>query len=107
MKEKPSTLEQLEELVKEHKIKSLKLSKSSFAKHYVTNMCDSFISLINQLKESEKEQSRIDWKDGYIHCVLDFGEFLGNERDCCFPNKQESEIIDKLSFEFIEIKNKK
>jgi hypothetical protein len=101
MENKFSTLNALEELVKEHKNKSLGLLQSKFSKHYISTTCDDILEMINQLKDTEKEKSRIDWKAGYIECVINWGEFFGNERKDCFPNDKELEVIDRLSHNFI------
>ena len=62
------------------------------------------MQIINELKDSEKEQSRIDWKAGYIDCTINLGEFFGNERYESFPNDEELAVIDRLSNNFINNK---
>ena len=105
MGNKFSTLNALEELVKEHKNKLLGVSLSKFSKHYVSTTCDGIMQIIDKLKDAEIEQSRLDWKAGYIECCLDCAEFFGNKRDKSYPTESEMETIEKLSHDFI--KNRK
>jgi hypothetical protein len=106
MEKKPTTLESLQERIKLRKIELLKLCSSKFSKHYVSQTCDSIFDLINELKDVEKEQSRLDWKAGYNECVLDTGEAFGNDRLDCFPNDEEMKVIDEKSLDFINRKFK-
>jgi hypothetical protein len=102
MENKLSTLNVLQGLIKDHKKKSLGLLQSKFSKHYISTTCDDILQMIEELKEVEKEQSRKDWKAGYIECTINLGEFFGNERVDSFPNDNELEIIERLSHHFID-----
>lgn len=106
MQEKTFTIKSLKDRIKERKIELLKLCSSKFSKHYVSQTCDSILDLINELKDAEKEQSRLDWKAGYNECVLDTGEAFGNDRLDCFPNNEEMEVINEKSFDFVKRKFK-
>jgi hypothetical protein len=64
-----------------------------------------WLQIIDKLKDAEIEQSRLDWKAGYIECCLDCAEFFGNKRDKSYPTESEMETIEKLSHDFI--KNRK
>jgi hypothetical protein len=66
--------------------------------------CDVILKMIEGLKDAEKEQSRLDWKAGYIDCCLDCAEFFGNDRNESYPTESEMEEIDEDSFEFIKSK---
>jgi hypothetical protein len=101
MENKLTTLNVLEQLVIEHKINSLQLLIGESSKRYTTIHCDIILKMIEELKDKEKEQSRIDWKAGYIECVINWGEFFGNDRVESFPKDDELEIIDRLSHQFI------
>jgi len=101
MENKLTTLNVLEQLVIEHKINSLQLLIGESSKRYTTIHCDIILKMIEGLKDAEKEQSRIDWKAGYIECVINWGEFFGNEREDSFPNDDELAVIDRLSHNFI------
>ena len=105
MENKLTTLNALEELIKEHKKKLLGVSLSKFSKHYVSTTCDGIMQIIEGLKDVEVEQSRLDWKAGYIECFLDCAEFFGNNRDKSYPTESEMKTIEKLSHDFI--KNRK
>jgi hypothetical protein len=104
MENKLITLNALEELVKEHQNKLFDSCLTQFSYDYISNTCDDILKMINELKDSEKEQARLDWKDGYIECCLDCADFFGNERDESYPTESEMEEIDKSSFEFIKRK---
>lgn len=97
-----STLNILEGLIKDHKIKSLQLLIGESSKRITSTNCDIILQMIEGLKETEKEQSRLDWKAGYIHCCLDVAEFFGNDRNESYPTDSEMEEIDQDSFEFIK-----
>lgn len=99
---KLSTLNVLQDLIKDHKKKSLSLLQSDFQKKNTIANCDIILQMIEELKEAEKEQSRIDWKAGYIECVINWGEFFGNERVDSFPSDSELQNIEKLSHHFIK-----
>ena len=101
MGDKFSTLNSLKELVKEHKTKSLQLLIGECSKRYTTLHCDIILNMIEGLKDAEKEQSRLDWKAGYIECYIDCAEFFGNERDKSYPTESEMETIESLSYDFI------
>lgn len=101
-----STLNVLKELIEEHKKTSLQLLIGESSKRYTTLHCDIILNMIEGLKDAEKEQSRLDWKAGYIHCCLDCAEFFGNDRNESYPTNSEMEEIDEHSFEFIKEKNK-
>jgi len=101
-----STLNMLKELIEEHKTKSLQLLIGESSKRYTTLNCDIILNMVEGLKDVEKEQSRLHWKAGYIHCSLDVAEFFGNDRNESYPTDSEMEEIDENSFEFIKGKNK-
>ena len=105
--ENVSTLNMLKELIEEHKKKSLQLLIGESSKRYTTLHCDIILNMVEGLKDAEKEQSRLDWKAGYINCCLDCAEFFGNDRNESYPTESEMEEIDEDSFEFIKGKNKK
>jgi hypothetical protein len=105
MENKLTTLNVLEQLVIEHKIKSLQLLIGESSKRYTNIHCDIILKMIEGLKDAEKEQSRIDWKAGYIDCTINWGEFFGNEREDSFPTDDELKVIDKLSHNFITKNN--
>jgi hypothetical protein len=107
MDNKLTTLNALEELVREHKKKSLDLLQSQIFKNLISSNCDSILQIIDELKDTEKEQSRLDWKAGYIDCCLDCSEFFGNDRQDSFPKEIEMEVIESLSYDFVNIKNEK
>jgi hypothetical protein len=96
-----STLSMLKELIEEHKKKSLQLFIGESSKRYTTLNCDIILNMVEGLKDAEKEQSRLDWKAGYIDCCLDCAEFFGNERDESYPTESEMETIETLSYNFI------
>jgi hypothetical protein len=100
-----STLNALEGLIKIHKKKSLALLQSKATKNITASHCDIVLQMIEGLKDVEIEQSRLDWKAGYIDCCLDCAEFFGNKRDKSYPTESEMETIEKLSHDFI--KNRK
>jgi hypothetical protein len=104
MDNKLTTLNALEELVKEHKNKLLSFLESEFSINHFSSNYDSIFEKINELKDVEKEQARLDWKEGYIECCLDCADFFGNERDESYPTESEMEEIDKSSFEFVKRK---
>lgn len=95
-----STLKILEELLVDKKKQDLKLFQSKLLKYNTIAIYDSIFESINKLKDFEKEKSRTDWKNGYIECVLDYGESFGISRDESYPNKKELKIIDDLSKEY-------
>jgi hypothetical protein len=99
--ENVSTLNMLKELIEEHKKKSLQLLIGESSKRYTTLHCDIILNMVEGLKDAEKEQSRLDWKTGYIDCCLDCAEFFGNERDESYPTESEMETIESLSYNFI------
>lgn len=99
-----STLNILKELIEEHKTESLKLLIGESSRRYTTLHCDIILNMIEGLKDAEKEQSRLDWKTGYIHCCLDCAEFFGNDRNEAYPTDSEMEEIDQQSFEFMKRK---
>ena len=96
-----TTLNALEKSVREHKKKALDLSKSTISKNNILSTCNIILQMINDFKDAEKEQSRIDWKAGYIDCCLDCAEFFGNERGESYPTESEMETIESLSYDFI------
>lgn len=96
-----STLNMLKELIEEHKTESLKLLISESSKRITSANCDIILNMIEQLKEAEKEQSRLDWKTGYIDSCLDCAEFFGNNRNESYPTDSEMETIEGLSYNFI------
>jgi hypothetical protein len=96
-----STLSVLKELIEEHKKTSLQLLIGESSKRYTTLHCDIILNMVEGLKDAEKEQSRLDWKAGYIDCCLDCAEFFGNERDESYPTESEMETIETLSYNFI------
>lgn len=104
MENKLSSLNTLEELVKKQKQKSLWSLQSKFSKHHVSSICDNILKMIDELKDSEKEQSRLDWKEGYLECCLDVAEFFGNERDESHPTESEMQEIEEQSFEYVKRK---
>ena len=99
---KLSTLNVLQDLIKDHKKKSLELLVGESSKKITSTNCDIILQMIEELKEAEKEQSRLDWKAGYIECVINWGEFFGNERVDSFPSDSELENIEKFSHHFIK-----
>jgi len=99
-----STLKELEELVKSHRERRLHSLQSKFSKQHIASICDSILEMIKELKDAEKEQSRLDWKEGYLECCLDVAEFFGNKRDESLPTESEMEEIEKQSFEYINRK---
>lgn len=101
MENKYRTLKALEELVKEHKTKSLQLLICESSKRLTSANFDIILNMIEGLKDVEKEQSRLDWKAGYIDCCLDCAEFFGNERNESYPTESEMETIESLSYNFI------
>jgi len=107
MDNKLTTLNALEELVREHKKKSLDLLQSRIFKNLISSNCDSILQIIGELKDAEKEQSRLDWKAGYIDCCLDCAEFFGNDIQDSFPKETEMEVIESLSYDFVNTKNEK
>jgi hypothetical protein len=102
--ENVSTLNMLKELIEEHKKKSLQLLIGESSKRITSVNCDVILKMIEGLKDAEKEQSRLDWKAGYIDCCLDCAEFFGNDRNESYPTESEMEEIDEDSFEFIKSK---
>jgi len=102
--ENVSILNTLKELIEEHKIKSLQLLIGESSKRITSVNCDVILKMIEGLKDAEKEQSRLDWKAGYINCCLDCAEFFGNDRNESYPTESEMEEIDEDSFEFIKSK---
>jgi hypothetical protein len=102
-----TTLNALEKLVIEHKKKSLDLSKSRIVKNLISSNFNSILKIIDGLKDAEKEQSRLDWKAGYIDCCLDCAEFFGNDIQDSFPKETEMEVIESLSYDFVNKKNEK
>lgn len=66
-----------------------------------------FITLINRLKEEEIENSRIDFKEGYLKACLDMGDFFGLSKEEAYPNDSEMEEIEKHSLEYIKLKFKR
>ena len=96
----------LKELIEEHKTESLKLLISESSKRITSANCDIILNMVEELKDVEKEQSRLHWKAGYIYCCLDVAEFFGNDRNQSYPTDSEMEEIDEHSFEFIKEKNK-
>lgn len=101
MDNKLTIVDTLKLLVNEHKQKSLQLMISPFSKRLTSLHCDLILKMIDELKEAEKEQSRIYWKAGYIECTINWGEFFGNEREDSFPNVDELNVIDILSHKFV------
>jgi hypothetical protein len=99
-----STLNMLKEFIEEHKTKSLQLLISESSKRITSANCDIILNMVEELKDAEKEQSRLDWKAGYISCCLDCAEFFGNDRNESYPTESEMEEIDKSSFEFVKRK---
>ena len=99
-----TTLNALEKSVREHKKKALDLSISTFSKSYISSTCDIILKMINDFKDAEKEQSRIDWKAGYIECTINLAEFFGNKREDSFPTDEEMKTIERLSHDFINNK---
>ena len=102
--ENVSILNTLKELIEEHKTKSLQLLIGESSKRITSVNCDVILKMIEELKDAEKEQSRLDWKAGYINCCLDCAEFFGNDRNESYPTESEMEEIDEDSFEFIKSK---
>jgi|688.fasta_scaffold23427_15 hypothetical protein len=102
--ENVSILNTLKELIEEHKTKSLQLLIGESSKRITSVNCDVILKMIEGLKDAEKEQSRLDWKAGYIDCCLDCAEFFGNDRNESYPTESEMEEIDEDSFEFIKSK---
>jgi hypothetical protein len=100
-----STLSMLKELIEEHKKKSLQLLISESSKRITSANCDIILNMVEELKDIEKEKSRLDWKAGYIECTINLGEFFGNKREDSFPNDDELEVINKLSHNFITKNN--
>jgi hypothetical protein len=107
MDNKLTTLNALEELVREHKKKSLDLSKSRIVKNLISSNFNSILKIIDELKDAEKEQSRLDWKAGYVDCCLDVSEWLGNKKDDSFITEDEMEVIESLSYDYVNKKNEK
>jgi hypothetical protein len=99
-----TTLNALELLVKEHKKKSMGLYQTNITKKLISSNCDAILQMIDELKDMEKEQSRLDWKAGYLYCSLDVSEWLGNEKDDSFLTEGDMEVIEFLSFEYINNK---
>lgn len=99
-------LDKLSEMVNE-KMKSVYSVQghNDFKMVSITTL-SSFLSCINQLKQEEKENSRIDFKEGYLEAVLDYGDTFGLSKEEAFPNDDEMEIIEKKSFDFVERKFK-
>lgn len=100
MNNKLSSLERLEKLLVNKKNQDLKLFKSKLLKYNTIAIYNNIFDSINKLKEYEREKSRIDWKNGYIECVLDVGESFGNSREESYPNKKELKIIDEASYNY-------
>jgi hypothetical protein len=105
MENKLSTLNELEQLVKEHKKKSLDLFQTEISKNLISANCNSILQIINELKDSEKEQSRLDWKAGYIASCLDVQEFFDGSKK---PHLEDYDlaIIEQQSLEYIKTKFK-
>lgn len=101
-----SILNMLKELIEEHKTESLKLLISESSKRITSANCDIILNMVEELKDVEKEQSRLHWKAGYIDCYLDCAEFFGIDRNESYPTDSEMEEIDQVSFEFIKEKIK-
>lgn len=99
-----STLNVLEGLVKDHKTKSLQLLIGESSKKFTASNCDIILKMIEGLKEYEKEQSRLDWKAGYIASCFEVQEFFGTKK----PHLQDSDLqqIEESSFEYIQSKFK-
>ena len=105
MENKLSTLNVLQDLIKDHKKKSLSLLQSDFQKKITIANCDIILQMIEELKEAEKEQSRIDWKAGYISSCLDVQEFFDGSKK---PHLENTDLqqIEESSFEYIKAKFK-
>lgn len=99
-----SILELLEELLNIKKNQQLELLESKLLKNNTIYIYNTIFESINSLKNLEKEQSRLDWKEGYLECCLDVAEFFGNERDESHPTESEMEEIEEQSFEYIKRK---
>ena len=100
-----STLNALEKLVKEQKQKSVSSLQTNFLKVITESNYDVFLQMIEELKEAEKENARLIWKEGYIASCFDVQEFFGTDKN---PHLGESDLahIDRDSFEFIKTKFK-
>jgi|694.fasta_scaffold19490_6 hypothetical protein len=98
-----STLNALEGLIKIHKKKSLALLQSKATKNITASHCDIVLQMIEELKEVEKENARLIWKEGYISSCFEVQEFFGINEN---PHLGESDLsdIDRNSFEFIKTK---
>ena len=99
-----SVLVKLEALVKEKKKFANSMYETELIKKISNSDYDSFLSMIESMKDEEKNVSRLDWKNGYIDALLDLAEYLGNERSESMPNKDEMNEIDELSFEYVNSK---
>ena len=104
MENKLTTLNALELLVKEHKKKSMGLLQTNITKKLISSNCDAILQMIDELKDMEKEQSRLDWKAGYVDCCVDVAEWLGYEKDKSFITDEDMEVIESLSFDYINNK---
>lgn len=107
MEDNYSVLDDLSQRIKERWLETNKLLKSDILKKVSNSHHIAFLAMIDELKDSEKEQSRLDWKEGYINCCLDVAEFFGNERNESYPNDSEMEEIEQDSLEYIKRKFKK
>ena len=105
MENKLSTLNVLQGLIKYHKKKSLGLLQSEATRNITASHCDIILQMIEELKEVEKENARLIWKEGYISSCFDVQEFFGTNKN---PHLEESDLadIDRDSFEFIKTKFK-
>jgi hypothetical protein len=105
MENKLTTLNVLQDLIKDHKKKSLSLLQSDFQKKITIANCDIILQMIEELKEAEKEQSRIDWKEGYIASCLDVQEFFDGSKKP-YLGDSDLAIIEQQSLEYIKTKFK-
>ena len=100
-----STLNALEKLVKEQKQKSISSVQTNLLKFVTKANYDVVLQMIEELKEAEKENARLIWKQGYISSCFEVQEFFGTDKN---PNLGQSDLadIDRDSFEFIKTKFK-
>ena len=63
-----------------------------------------FLNMIKEVEENEKEQSKNDWKEGYLKAVSDVSEFFGvNDKELDLT-EIEMKVIDNDAMKYAENK---
>jgi hypothetical protein len=79
---------------------------NSQCKQITIETLSAVLDMIEDLKKDEIENSRIDFKEGYVKACLDMGEFFGLDSKESYPKDDEMEEINQESIDYINAKFK-